>query len=96
MTPAHALVLSLAKRWLSDVLPPSVKQELAADFSIAEDVLANHPVASAWLENTRLQQHWDEILEEPPADPALADALRQALFEGRQVEVDYRKQGATQ
>lgn len=96
MTPAHALVLSLAKRWLSDVLPPSVKQELAADFAAAEPILAAHPVASAWLENTRLQQHWDEILEDPSADSALADALRQALFEGRQVEVDYRKQGATQ
>ncbi|MTW22827.1 diguanylate cyclase [Allochromatium palmeri] len=96
MTPAHALVLSLAKRWLSDVLPPAIKQELAADFSMAEDVLATDPAASAWLENTRLQQHWEEILEDPPADSALADALRQALFEGRQVEVDYRKQGATQ
>ena len=96
MTPAHALVLSLAKRWLSDVLPPSVKQELAADFSAAEDLLAAHPAASAWLENTRLLQHWEEILEDPPADPAMADALRQALFEGRQVEVDYRKQGTTQ
>ena len=96
MTPSHALVLSLAKRWLSDVLPPSVKQELAADFAAAEPILAAHPTAAAWLENTRLQQHWDEILEDPPADPALADALRQTLFEGRQVEVDYRKQGATQ
>jgi diguanylate cyclase (GGDEF)-like protein len=96
MTPAHALVLSLAKRWLSDVLPPSVKQELAADFSAAADLLVADPAASAWLENTRLQQHWEEILEDPPADPAMAEALRQALFEGRQVEVEYRKQGETQ
>jgi hypothetical protein len=96
MTPACALVLSLAKRWLSDVLPPAIKQELAADFSTAEDVLATNPAASAWLENTRLLQHWDEILEDPPADPTLADALRQTLFEGRQVEVDDHNSGTTQ
>lgn len=30
MTPAHTPVLSLGKRWLSDVLPPAIKQELDA------------------------------------------------------------------
>lgn len=95
MTPAHALVLSLAQRWLSDLLPPSIRQELAGDFAAAEDALARHPAAAAWLENTRLLQHWEDVLEDPQPDPAIADALRQALFDGRQVEIVYRKGEAT-
>lgn len=96
MTPAHALVLSLAKRWLSDLLPPSIRQELAEDFAAAEDTLAGHPAAAVWLENTRLLQHWEDVLEDPQPDPAIADALRQALFDGRQVDIVYQKGGAAQ
>lgn len=96
MTPAHALVLSLAQRWLNDLLPPSIRQELAEDFATAEETLAGHPAAAAWLENTRLLQHWEDVLEDPQPDPAIADDLRQALFERRQVDIVYRKGGATQ
>ncbi len=96
MTPAHALLLSLAQRWLNDLLPPSIRQELAEDFATAEETLAGHPAAAAWLENTRLLQHWEDVLEDPQPDPVITDALRQALFERRQIDITYRKGGTTQ
>jgi diguanylate cyclase (GGDEF)-like protein len=93
MTDSQALLCALAQRWLSDLLPPSVRQDLAADFNEACQMLANDTRHAHWLKATRLFHHWDEVLEDPQPDPAVLDALRQALFDRSQVEIVYRNSG---
>ncbi|NEX23395.1 hypothetical protein G3480_24395 [Thiorhodococcus mannitoliphagus] len=81
LTPSDALLLALSERWLSDLLPPSVRDDLQADFDAAREALAAHPAYASWLNRIRVFEHWDDVLQPPDADQQVADTLQQALLD---------------
>lgn len=94
LTGSAAIALLLVRDYLSPLLPTAVFDELSPYFLNAQETLKGTKL-QRWRERVRMIGR-GTMLRAPDIEPAVRDAVYQALLEGRQLEADYRSAGSTE
>ena len=87
MSPPTALVLCMAREYLSVALPPAALQQLDAYFRHADRVLGNLPLGR-WRDRAKIIQR-GPVLKPPSIPSGVQSAVYDALLDGRQLDVAY-------
>ena len=88
MSPPTALVLCMAREYLTAALPPGALRQLDAYFKHADRVLGDLPLGR-WRDRAKIIQRGPAL--KPPSIPSsVQSAVYDALLDGRQLEVTYR------
>jgi len=96
MAPATAAALELVGRFMRSLLPPSVVSALSDHLQRAEDVLRSlqdNPL-SEWSDKVRVLPS-GMPRQAPPVDALVLRAVYEALLHSRQLDVTYRRRGAS-
>ena len=88
MSPPTALVLCMAREYLTAALPPGALRQLDAYFKHADRVLGDLPLGR-WRDRAKIIQR-GPVLKPPSIPSRIQSAVYDALLDGRQLEVDYR------
>lgn len=89
MTPQEALMLRMAWSQMQHLMPPATRQALDALFERARDVLGSTPgLQRSWLNKVATVASSLPLLP-PRVERGLWDVVCQALYEDRDLEVDY-------
>lgn len=95
MNLSQAVAFSMVKDNLTQLLPPAVLDELVPWFDMADQQLKTSKVAHTWLDRVRILSA-NQPLIAPEIDNDVKDAIYEALFQGKQLEVTYRARGRTE
>lgn len=87
-----AITLLVVRDYLLPLLPKSIGDELTPYFDKAKEVLKGTKLAH-WRRRVRMIRR-GPLLQVPPVQPELRDAVYRALLDGMQVEADYRGRDA--
>ena len=90
MTPAEALALVLGKKYLSDLLPPALHEQVSPFIAAAEDTLRRNAQSrrSGWRSKVAIVPATQPLLG-PKRDAEVEAVIYQALLDGKQLEVRY-------
>ncbi len=97
LTVSEAITLALVEQHLHFLLPASALEQLKPQFRAARERLNHEPKprgTKSWLDKVRAVPPVQPLLA-PKIDPAVQDAISQALLEERQVAIHYRKRGTS-
>lgn len=98
LTTTEALILILAERYLSLMLPISTVDHLRPHFKAAKDRLDREPKpqrSRSWLNKVRIVPPVQPLIP-PVIDPEVHRVVADALLHEHQLEILYRKKGAQQ
>ncbi|MEW6167909.1 MAG: WYL domain-containing protein [Pseudomonadota bacterium] len=88
-----ALVMAMAESYLQPLLPESTLRMVKPYFNRAEDVLQQAEQLGGW--RRRIQVVTPGLrLKAPGVEPAVQDAVYQAVLRGKQLQIDYSALGA--
>lgn len=88
---AHtALAFKVAGELLRPLLPPATWQRLEEHFAAGERALAQLTRIDDWQQKVAVLPRGQPLLP-PVVDAAVQETIQQALFEGRQIRLSYRK-----
>jgi predicted DNA-binding transcriptional regulator YafY len=88
MSQSTALALCLAEGNLTSIMPPATLKLLEPYFRHAREVLGDTALGK-WMSKVRITRR-GPVLTTPVIDPAIQEAVYQALFENRQLQVHYK------
>ena len=95
LSPQESLLLMLAEQHLKNLLPASLTKSMDGFFAQARSTLDQYGDARkerAWLSKVRVVSTTQPLLP-PKVRPGVFDAISNALYENRRLEVDYTNAG---
>lgn len=95
MDPATALVLFMARRHLSEVLPPAALETLAPYFQRSEEVLRQQSKRSlaSWADTVRILRR-SPVLQPARINPDVQGAIYDGLLRNLQLKAHYKSRGS--
>ena len=90
MTPAEALALYLGKTYLTELLPPAVRNQIEPFVTMAEKTLRHHPDTkrTGWSKKVAMVPATQPLLP-PKHNPDVEGVVYQALLDGKQLDIEY-------
>ncbi len=90
MSPAEALALYLGNTYLSELLPPAMRNQIQPFLDTAEHTLRFHKDTrkTAWKKKVAMVPTTQPLLP-PPHNPEVEGVVYQALLDGKQLDIEY-------
>lgn len=97
MDPIEALSLSLAHQYLEPLMPGQSFRRVKIFFDRADSILraSSKSKIKKWRERVRVVPQWQRLIS-PKINEQAQSAIYDALLEGNQLKVNYKKRGASQ
>lgn len=90
MTPAEALALYLGRTYLTELLPPAMRNQIQPFVAMAEKTLRHHPDTkrTGWSKKVAMVPATQPLLP-PKHNPDVENVVYQALLDGKQLDIEY-------
>ena len=90
MSPAEALALYLSKTYLTELLPPAMRNQIQPFVVMAEKTLRHHPDTkrTGWSKKVAMVPATQPLLP-PKHNPEVEGVVYQALLDGKQLDIEY-------
>jgi len=89
---ANALLISLASKYLSTLIPKEVYEQFGDYIAEANKLVDESSVLKNWSDKTHIVEHWDGVISEVrmDIDNSFLDTLKSALFNNQQIDLQYK------
>jgi diguanylate cyclase (GGDEF)-like protein len=93
MKPEHALIYTLARRFLNEFIPGPLREKLKGDWAEAERLVAADPSLHNWINSVDSIEAWHGLRETPAYNPKVLYGISEALFNDQSLKIRYLKDG---
>jgi len=89
---ANALLISLASKYLSTLIPKEVYGQLGNSIDEATKIVDNTPILKSWSNKTYIVEHWDGVISESRIEESdtIFNSVKSALFNNKQINIQYK------